>query len=109
VDSGHWLVVVALVAAAGDWVAVARRARRAEYVLKPLTLVVLIAAAAAMQEGNPAVTCGFTLAALVLSLAGDVFLMLPGGLFLAGLASFLLAHLAYAGRSTRHRRPSSRR
>jgi uncharacterized membrane protein YhhN len=33
--------------------------------------------------------------ALVLSLAGDVFLMLPRDLFLAGLASFLLAHVAY--------------
>jgi uncharacterized membrane protein YhhN len=31
----------------------------------------------------------------VLSLAGDVFLMLPGDLFLPGLASFLLAHVAY--------------
>jgi uncharacterized membrane protein YhhN len=33
--------------------------------------------------------------ALVLSLAGDVFLMLPRDLFVAGLASFLLAHVAY--------------
>jgi uncharacterized membrane protein YhhN len=32
---------------------------------------------------------------LVLSTAGDVFLMLPVDAFVAGLASFLLAHLAY--------------
>lgn len=32
---------------------------------------------------------------LVLSTAGDVFLMLPIDAFVAGLASFLLAHLAY--------------
>jgi len=33
--------------------------------------------------------------ALVLSMLGDVFLMVPRDLFVAGLASFLLAHLAY--------------
>ena len=33
--------------------------------------------------------------ALVLSLAGDVFLMLPRDLFVAGLVSFLLGHVAY--------------
>ena len=34
-------------------------------------------------------------AALVLSLAGDVFLMLPKDLFVFGLGSFLLGHIAY--------------
>lgn len=34
-------------------------------------------------------------AALALSMLGDVFLMLPRDAFVAGLASFLLAHLAY--------------
>jgi len=34
-------------------------------------------------------------AALVLCLAGDVFLMLPSDQFVFGLASFLLAHVAY--------------
>ena len=33
--------------------------------------------------------------ALVLSLCGDVFLMLPGNYFIPGLASFLVAHLFY--------------
>jgi uncharacterized membrane protein YhhN len=35
------------------------------------------------------------LAGLLCSIAGDVFLMLPGDRFLPGVASFLLAHLAY--------------
>lgn len=46
---------------------------------------------------------GLLLAALLASLAGDVFLMLEG-LFIPGLVSFLLAHLAYIallGRSVR--------
>ena len=39
---------------------------------------------------------GWLLAALVCSLAGDLFLMLPNpALFLPGLVSFLLAHIAY--------------
>jgi len=37
----------------------------------------------------------FTIAALAFSLAGDVFLMLPQDLFVAGLGAFLLAHIAY--------------
>src|SRR5580765_5942786 len=93
--AGYWLVVAALLVAAADWLAVAGRAQRAEYVLKPLTMVVLIAAALALSDGAPGVTTAFTVAALVLSLAGDVFLMLPRDLFVAGLASFLLAHVAY--------------
>ena len=35
------------------------------------------------------------MAALVFSLVGDVFLMLPGNYFIPGLASFLVAHLFY--------------
>ncbi len=35
------------------------------------------------------------MAALAASMAGDVFLMLPGGYFIPGLASFLVAHLFY--------------
>ncbi len=76
--------------------AVARHAKRVEYVCKPLTLMVLIAAAVAYRRPPlPDARWAFTLAALCLSLAGDVFLMLPKDLFVAGLASFLFAHLAY--------------
>jgi uncharacterized membrane protein YhhN len=65
------------------------------YLFKPLTtsLLVLLAALQASAHGpryQLAVVAG-----LVLSLAGDVFLMLPGDRFVPGLASFLLAHLAY--------------
>src|SRR5205807_3564260 len=41
------------------------------------------------------VAWALTLVALGLSLAGDVFLMLPQDLFVAGLGAFLLAHVAY--------------
>jgi uncharacterized membrane protein YhhN len=95
VTLGYALVGVSLVVGALDWHAVARGNREPEYVLKPATMLVLIAAAIVLQKGNPTYVCAFTLAALVLSLAGDVFLMLPRDLFVAGLGSFLLAHIAY--------------
>jgi uncharacterized membrane protein YhhN len=90
-----FLAVVGVLAVA-DWIAVSPgvRAKRVEYVLKPGTLLALIVVAVAIQPENGAQRAVFV-AALVLSLAGDVFLMLPRDLFVAGLASFLLAHLAY--------------
>jgi uncharacterized membrane protein YhhN len=88
------LLVMALVAAAVDWIAVHREHRALEYVCKPLTMVLLIASALALDPDEPAVRAWFV-AALVLSLVGDVFLMLPKDLFVFGLGSFLLGHVAY--------------
>ena len=59
-------------------------------------MIPLIAAAAILDPERDAQRALF-LAALVLSLAGDVFLMLPRDLFIAGLGSFLLGHIAYIG------------
>ena len=73
-----------------DWVAVARRAKRVEYAAKPAVLVALLIYAATGPAASP-----WLLAALVLSLCGDVALMLPADLFVVGLAAFLLAHVAY--------------
>ena len=83
-------LIAAIVFAVLDWIAVARGRRFLEYVAKPATLAFLLLYAA---EGADA--SRYLLAALVLSLLGDVYLMLPEGLFPAGLAAFFLAHLAY--------------
>lgn len=94
---GAWvLLVVAGLAAVADWVAVAAGSKRVEYVCKPAALVALVAVALALDPDDPTVRAWFV-AALVASLAGDVFLMLPRDLFVAGLASFLVAHVAYVG------------
>ncbi len=68
---------------------------------KPAVMVFAIAAVAASARQSSATgrfgfkkTLLLLAAALLCSLAGDVFLMLPG-LFLPGLVSFLLAHVAY--------------
>lgn len=88
------LLGATFVVAALDWYAVGRGDRRLEYVMKPLTMVVLIGAALALDDVDGTARSWFV-AALVLSLAGDVFLMLPSDQFVPGLASFLLGHIAY--------------
>lgn len=90
------LLAATLVVAAVDWFAVHTDNRTLEYVFKPLTMVVLIAAAIAVDPVDDTAKVWF-IAALVFSLGGDVFLMLPQDLFVPGLASFLIGHLAYIG------------
>ena len=93
--AGAWaLLIVAAILAAGDWVAVARGIARLEYVCKPGALAALIGVALTLDPSHGDVRAWFVVA-LALSLAGDVFLMLPSDRFVAGLAAFLLAHVAY--------------
>lgn len=99
----HWSLVISLVLALVDWVAVARRQKRLEYVFKPATLVAVLVGAWLLTRGpHDAWQACFFLPGLVFSLAGDVFLMLPiagvgspGPYFLPGLVAFLLGHLCY--------------
>lgn len=87
--------VVAAAAAPLDWWAATTGSRRAEAVLKPLVLVALVAAATSMGALDTAAG-RWLLAALALSLAGDVALLSDSEpRFVVGLGSFLLAHLAY--------------
>jgi len=91
-----YIAVLAIAASASFAIAAAwRRDRRGVYLFKPLTTVLIIVAtlwlfAPAMRRYQEIVLLG-----LALSLAGDVFLMLPGNRFIFGLGSFLLAQLAY--------------
>lgn len=77
---------VATLAAAEGWTGPHR-------VFKPLTMLIAIGLVL-RADGHGR---GWLLAALAGSLAGDAFLMFDG-FFIAGLASFLLAHLAYIAR-----------
>jgi len=88
------LLALTAVVAVLDWFAVATGRRSAEHVLKPLTMVGLVAVALAMDSSDTGLRV-VVIVALLLSLAGDVFLMLPRDLFVPGLASFLAAHVAY--------------
>jgi uncharacterized membrane protein YhhN len=91
------LLALTLAVAVVDWIAVQLGRRHVEYVAKPLTMVVLIATALALDVGDDGTARAFIVAGLVLSLAGDVFLMLPDRerWFVFGLGAFLLGHLAY--------------
>ncbi len=92
--SAFLLVALALVAAVVDWIAVEGGSRPLEYLCKPLTMVLLLGAALSLDAADDGVRTWFVIA-LVLCLVGDVFLMLPQDLFVPGLASFLLGHVAY--------------
>jgi uncharacterized membrane protein YhhN len=91
-----WVLIGLTVAVAvADWWAVETERRRVEHVLKPLTMVVLIAATLAIGDPDPAAARWWLVAGLVASVGGDVALMLDR--FVPGLSSFLLAHLFYIG------------
>lgn len=92
------LLSLALVAAFGNWVAVHREHQALEYVCKPLTMLLLVGVALTIDTGadtGAGAVRGWFVAALVLSLLGDVLLMVPKDLFVFGLAAFLLGHIAY--------------
>jgi uncharacterized membrane protein YhhN len=65
------------------------------YLFKPLTMVFILLIAVQAREPGPSFYKVAIMAGLLCSLAGDVFLMLPSDRFVAGLVSFLIAHLCY--------------
>ncbi|MGA9533903.1 MAG: lysoplasmalogenase [Anaerolineales bacterium] len=70
-------------------------ARQRVYLLKPLTTTLILIVAVLAPASQGPVYRGAIAAGLILSLSGDILLMLPSDHFMAGLISFLLAHLAY--------------
>lgn len=91
------LLIVAAIVAVGDWSAVHASLFRLEFVLKPLTIVLLIAAAVSADLG---VAQPWVLAALVFALLGDIALLISTNdqtdpPFIAGLGAFLVGHICY--------------
>lgn len=82
------------VAAVVDWWAVWAQRRQVRWVAKPATLALLIGVAVSLTPDDPTIRA-WMVAGLVLSLGGDVLLMLPERWFVGGLVSFLLGHIAY--------------
>lgn len=76
------------------------------YAVKPLTtlLICLLAAAAPVAIANRYKK--FLIIGLLFALAGDIFLMLPHQLFLAGLFSFLLTQICYLAAFLSDSRPT---
>ncbi len=89
------LLGLAGVSAIMEWIAVAARRRKWEYVTKPAALAFLIAWFLMLLPRPWPAQGGAVALALLLSLIGDVLLILPGNRFIQGLSAFLLAHIAY--------------
>jgi uncharacterized membrane protein YhhN len=99
-------LIAAGMAAIGDWIAVEWQVWRAEYILKPLTLALLIVAACVADLGP---VQPWIVAALAFGLIGDIALMRsdeaadrPDTSFLLGLAAFLIGHICYIAAFVRH-------
>jgi uncharacterized membrane protein YhhN len=85
--------LIALAVAALDWIAVAKQQKILGYLTKPGVMVVLLVwlwQAGGLSGGLIWFTIG-----VLFSMAGDIFLMLPEERFIAGLISFMLAHVSY--------------
>ncbi len=87
------ILLLALLIALLDWIAVAKKWKWVEYIAKPGVMIVLLAWLW-LVSGFQGALHWFALG-LLFSLAGDIFLMLPREQFIPGLVSFLLAHTAY--------------
>ena len=87
-------LALAAIASAGDLTSILRHDRRLEFATKPAVMVLLIVAALLLRPASQGERALFVVA-LVLGLAGDVFLMLPDRFLIPGIAAFLLGHLAY--------------
>jgi uncharacterized membrane protein YhhN len=87
------LFILTLALALIDWLAVWRSWKRVEWFAKPATLLALIAWFSFVGQWSSALA--WFGVALILSLIGDIALLLPRRYFITGLAAFLAAHLAY--------------
>lgn len=87
------------IAAVVDWLAVAKGWKKIEIIAKPITMVLLIGYLG-LAGGFGAITLIYFGFGIFFSMAGDIFLLvsynrISNRWFLAGLAAFLLAHVAY--------------
>lgn len=90
----YWAIGAAGLAALIDWVAVAANNDRVESFAKAAVMLGLIAAVVASDELGAVET--LLIAALVMSLLGDVLLLPQIDSFIGGLGAFLVGHVFYA-------------
>ena len=88
-----WLFYLAVIFAFVDWYAAWKENRILLWIAKPATLFFLILWSLQLTGWHGSMFW-FGLG-LIFSLGGDVFLLFPARWFMAGLGSFLLAHIAF--------------
>lgn len=96
----YGFIVVVLIAAITDWLAIAKQWQHLRMITKPVVILLLIAWFYLMTGFQP--STWLYVVALLFSLIGDIWLMLPAGYFLFGLMAFFLAHCAYISAFTQH-------
>ena len=94
-STAWWILLLALVTGILHIQVEYAGAQRRVYIFKPLTTSLIIVFALLIIPPVSGTYKALILAGLCFSLAGDVFLMLPDDRFVAGLVSFLIAHLLY--------------
>lgn len=88
-----WWLPLFLLVALVEWVAAGKRRYGIRVFSKPLSLILLLSGFT-WQGGWQGIGIFFGLG-LIFSLGGDIFLLMRPRFFIAGLVSFLFAHLAY--------------
>lgn len=101
-NMNHWQLYLAALFAVGALVtgvlhivAEYKEDKAKVYLYKPLTMILVMAVAITAPQPVSLFYKGAIILGLILSLVGDIFLMLPGRLLLAGLMLFLIAHIVY--------------
>lgn len=89
----YYPIIIVLILAIIDWVAVEKKWTVVEYIAKPATMFALLGWIW-LSVGLGGGILWFTLGA-IFCLAGDVFLMLPGDRLIFGLLAFLLGQICY--------------
>ncbi|MGB8951636.1 MAG: lysoplasmalogenase [Candidatus Aminicenantales bacterium] len=91
-------LLIAAVAISAILTIIGRYSRRRQilYVFKPLTMGMIIFKAATSPPGYGIIYQALILLGLIISLVGDIFLMLPRDKFTQGSISFFAAHVFYA-------------
>lgn len=92
--SSSVFVAIAALMSILNWIAVARSNKILEYISKPAATTAFLFTAFFLDVDHSS-SWWLRLAALVLCIAGDVFLMLPRNAFIPGLASFAVGQILF--------------
>ncbi|SMO70167.1 Uncharacterized membrane protein YhhN [Melghirimyces algeriensis] len=84
------------------WLALDQKRLTWKYILKPGTMLWVLALAVTGLAENPQPFGWLILVGLIFSVVGDVFLMLPSDRFIQGLIAFFVAHVCYVGAFSVH-------
>lgn len=91
----YWTLLLVLLGTVGTIAGAFMHSQTLVLVFKPLAMLTLIAWAALMRQRSPDRLHTGIFVGLLFSMAGDILLIWPQRLFLAGLCAFLCAHIAY--------------